>query len=220
MLNGDVSASEAGLLREYFDTWLQRGRSFAAMETRGVINQGLSGWRLWCLGSGVEEMNEPDPTVPPGTVLWNPPERTDGRPTLAYGMARSDYNAQSLAALWFVLVITSSEGPLLGRCARCRRYFLNTSGHRNKVFCLPACARDTAARRATKLARVAEHEAKLRRVLSAVAALQDKPREKDVKEWVAKRARVSLWWITRAIKRGDLSLPSPNKVTAARRRRR
>src|SRR6266852_2080541 len=174
ILNGDVSANEAQPLRDYCDAWMRAGRSFVEMQDhRHAVNDHLRQWRLWCLGSGVEEMNEPTPPLPPGLILWNPPECTDGRPALAYGIEGSAYNAASRAALRFGLLITSPEGQLLGRCPRCRRYFLNTSGHRNKVFCRPECARDIGARRATRRARTLERDVKLRRALSAVGKLNE-----------------------------------------------
>src|SRR5262245_6857576 len=133
-LNG-VSSPEAKLLRAYCDAWLRAGRSFGAMENdRKAINEQLSQWRLWCLGSGVEEMNEPTPPLPLGLQLWNPPTRTGGKPALAYGIADSACNPASLAALRFGLLITSPEAELVGRCPRCDRYFLNLSGHQNKVY--------------------------------------------------------------------------------------
>jgi hypothetical protein len=207
MLNGEGSAARADLLRNYCEAWLQTGRSFAAMETSKTINDDLSQWRFWCLDSGVLEMNTAEPLIPPGTVLWDPPERTEGRPALHYVIPGSQYNARTVAAVQFALLITSPEGLLLGRCKRCQRYFLNTSGHRDKVFCKPACARDLAARRATQRARTAAHAAKCARVRRALAELRQKPSGKYVKDWLAKRAKVTRWWITRAVKRGEISLP-------------
>jgi hypothetical protein len=181
------------------------------MEHRHAVNQHLRKWRLWCLSADPEEMNEPDPALPLGLVVTNALTAAEGGPTLAYGIEPSAYGPASEAALQFALFITSPNGQLLGRCERCQRYFLNTSGHRNKKYCRPECARDVAARRATKRARRAEHEAKLQRLRRAAAAFHEKPPNRDAKEWLAKRAKVSVWFITRALNRGEVCLPSQDR---------
>jgi hypothetical protein len=200
---------EDEFLREYCDAWLRSGHSFSGMEQhKALVNGHLSRWRLWCLGSGVEEMNEFVPSLPVGVSLWNPPERTGGKPALVYGIEPTDNWSGAVAALRFALLIASPEGRLLGRCRRCNAYFLNTSGHRNKVFCTPKCARDVCARQATQAARQQAHVEKLNRVRRACNTMKSKPGGRvDWKNWVSKRTGVSIWWITRATNRGEIRPP-------------
>src|SRR5712692_10188019 len=125
-------------LRSYCDRWLAAGRSVQGMgPLLRTLNDSLSRWKLWCLGAGVAESNESEASMPLGLRLWDPPEYLGGAAALVHGIEDEHYNRESLAALRFGLLVTGRDAKNLGKCRRCGAYFLNTSGHRNKVFCRP-----------------------------------------------------------------------------------
>jgi hypothetical protein len=85
-------------------------------------------------------------------------------------------------------------------CARCQKFFLNESGHRNKQFCSARCARIASAMQSKQR----KQQQKLARLERAVQKL---PRSvKDAKIWLAKNARVSLHFVTRAVNQGQIQL--------------
>jgi len=59
----------------------------------------------------------------------------------------AEYVAQQRATEIFLAFIQTLFFDKIRRCARCKRFFLNTSGHRNKQFCSSRCARITSAMR-------------------------------------------------------------------------
>lgn len=94
------------------------------------------------------------------------------------------------------------------RCqyAKCAKLVLNTSGRTDRKYCTGTrCAGNaTGARIMAK--RFAALQAE--RIHRAKAAVASWPRSCGLKEWIASHANVSKRWITEAVRRGDLRLPS------------
>jgi len=104
------------------------------------------------------------------------------------------------------------ENPLreqLGKCYRCRRYFLNKSKRRNKVYCSQRCGHTTTAIKSTRKRRRQQREQTLKRVRTELRNLvPDTPKASQWKRYLARRAGVTNKWITRAVNKGELRLPA------------
>jgi hypothetical protein len=97
-------------------------------------------------------------------------------------------------------------------CARdsCRRPFLTAD--RRKLYCSRPCAKHVSASEAVQRRRSLEATAKLRRLrnaLQALAAVKVEPSRR--KRWLAKRAGLTLNWVTR---HEQEALAQPNRVQA------
>jgi hypothetical protein len=108
------------------------------------------------------------------------------------------------------LFLNLLQNPLrndLAKCDRCREWFLNRSGHRNKRFCRRRCAVLDSVTRWVKQRRERERHEKVKR---AQAAIRDWTRDKgdDWKAWVSKRTCLSEKFLTRALNRGELKSPA------------
>ncbi|MBZ5515125.1 MAG: hypothetical protein LAN62_09870 [Acidobacteriia bacterium] len=91
------------------------------------------------------------------------------------------------------------------RCDRCKRYFINKFGHRNKRFCSRSCAVALTVQRR----RVSLYTEKLAR--AAQLLVEQKPKD-DWKAWVDQRTggrwaekRISRNWLTQAVRKGFLT---------------
>lgn len=203
-LNRDSALSD--VLRRYVQPWLTAHGDFQTIpsQLRLELNDHLGHWQIYCLGAGAREYNEPEPILPDGFHLFDIPERTRGKPYMGYGIKDEHINDESQAALKFALFVCGPYARALGQCPRCQKYFLNTSGHRIKIFCSLKCARHHAAVRATKARREKVKNEKCKRVLRWYARIGEKPLGRDWKEWISKNAHVKVWWLTRAINDGHL----------------
>jgi len=105
------------------------------------------------------------------------------------------------AAEIFLAFITGPYFDKIARCSRCGRFFLNVSGHGNKQFCSSRCARIASAMQSKQRK---QHQ-KLTQLQRAVQKLP--PTVKDAKAWLAKKAGVSLHFVTRAVNQGLIQLP-------------
>jgi hypothetical protein len=93
-------------------------------------------------------------------------------------------------------------------CERCRKFFLQTTGHLNKKYCSRACAVFYAATRATKAKRLAVKKEKLASVLKAYAVFARRKRMENWKPSLCRAAKVDVRFLTRAIHQGHLP-PTP-----------
>lgn len=138
------------------------------------------------------------PTVRAGAIL----SRKSPSVTASGVTAIAEYDA---AWLFIDLLIRSSEYDV-GRCGRCKGYYLNFSGHRNKVFCSRRCATTMSAERAMRERRMREKDEKLARA-AELCTIWKPGRSKDWKRWVAHRSGLTTNWLTRALNRGELQPP-------------
>jgi hypothetical protein len=148
------------------------------------------------------------------------PVRLKGVPEDEEALMAEIYDEQGHAdaASLFLDLITCEFYDKLARCARleCRNFYINTSGHANKIYCSNTCARIDTAERATRERRKREEELKLEAIHAAFTTLRNLPatQRKKVfstgwKHWIAERAGMEITpnYITGAINRGLLTLP-------------
>jgi hypothetical protein len=121
-----------------------------------------------------------------------------------------------LAVSLFFQFITGPFFRDIGRCKRCRKFFWNRSGHRDKTYCGARCASADTAERVTRERRQKEHEHKLRMVQSAIRRFERLSAEKQ-----ARYARTWKSWVKNI---PDRRLPSTSsrvrsiRVKSCRRR--
>jgi hypothetical protein len=112
------------------------------------------------------------------------------------------------AAWLFIDVIVNTVDHEVGRCHRCKEYYLNFSGHRNKVYCSRRCATGWSAKVTMSKRRMEEKREKLARATELCKAWKPPAaKEQDWKQWVAKRSGLTPKWLTRAVNRGELEPP-------------
>lgn len=120
------------------------------------------------------------------------------------------------AAWLFIDVVTNTVKHEVGQCHRCKEYYLNFSGHRNKVYCSRRCATACSAEVTMRKRRMEEKQEKLTRatelckVWKAAAS-----KETNWKQWVAKRSELTPKWLTRAVNRGELQPPITTQARQA-----
>jgi|SRR5581483_702992 len=133
----------------------------------------------------------------------------------------SDANQAEILLVWqFVEVIKGRYAKDILKCPQCGLVFLNSSGHRNKVYCSAKCAQYKTAIEATNARRQREQERKIEIARRLFDRIDEKPAGKDWKEWIVRKAGkksgITLWWLTRAIN-SKLLPESPPKLSATRR---
>lgn len=104
----------------------------------------------------------------------------------------------------FIKIITSSLFDRIGKCNRCKNYYLASTAHESK-YCSRSCATGATAVESTRKRLKRERDNKINRVRKAIQDFKArKVKSSDWKEWVANRARVTPKWITRAYNKGEL----------------
>lgn len=114
----------------------------------------------------------------------------------------------------FILLVAKAEK--LGVCDGCGKLYWNRRGRADRRFCQRKCAQLQTAKEgyARQLAR--ERRKKNKKIRQAINAfIDEKPAGVGWKVWVAKRARVTQSYLTRAINRGFHSEPDGVKLTKA-----
>ena len=112
---------------------------------------------------------------------------------------------EATVALMFARFIAGPYAREVSRCYRCSQYFVNTSGHRNKIYCDRKCAVKATVKHSRELAQ-AEKLERLRKAYSKFRRFR--PEVSNWKEWVTQEAGVHQRWLTRAINSGK-SPPNP-----------
>jgi hypothetical protein len=181
------------LLQQFVDTWLAADKDF----TR------------WCQTNNRLFMD-----LRLGVFSWrstiHPLGRASVRKLMLPLTGWAAKNEELAVACWHFAEFL--ENPLreqLGKCYRCRRYFLSKSKRRNKVYCGPRCGHATTAIKSTRKRRRQQREQTLKRVRTELRNLvPDTPKASQWKRYLARRAGVTNKWITRAVNKGELRLPA------------
>jgi len=187
-------------VRQLLQTWEQAGRDYrgwktAQQEQFNRISRTVQDTR-YAFAPNLHDEPEEEPAL---TRLYE-----FGRLS-AMGVIREQGRC---ANHWsFVKLLTNPLRADIRVCDRCRRWFLNRSGHRNKRFCARRCAVLNAVTRSVKKRRETNRSEKLQRVRRAIRDWTPRAGS-DWKRWASKRAGLSTKFITRALNRGELRLPA------------
>ena len=192
---GRAAVDFVHMLRRYVHAWEQAKRNYAAAleqnpDMREQIGSALQRNPMHVL-HGTERHEE----------LWLRARRMP-RPD------RPHERAMDEAALLFYALANNPLGSDVRTCNRCRRWYLNTSGHQNKSYCSRKCA----SLHTTRRRREGEHRQKIERAQAAIRKWEGRRRQGDWKRWVTARAGVTPKFITRAINMAELKEPkSPRR---------
>ncbi len=123
---------------------------------------------------------------------------------------------RTAAVALFFQFITGPFQKDIGRCKRCRKFFWNRSGRKDKVYCGSRCASAVTATARTRERRTQERRDKLRSAQNAIRTFNRLSPERRSRigplwaSWVAEEAApgVTSNFITRAINRGELKRPA------------
>jgi hypothetical protein len=115
-------------------------------------------------------------------------------------------------ALWVFgnLIDNELNEKFRGPCARCGIYFPKKRATQN-VYCSRRCGNAATAVARTRERIDEERNDKLLRAKGALREWRSAATKEDWKHWVAKRAKIDLRFITRAVNKGDLVPPQKGK---------
>jgi hypothetical protein len=192
-------------LGELMDSWLAAGCRLAGWEPKQQFEDDLSQRRLRLLADRE------------GTVGYDftRPAREVGDLGLGGGYRIDVRSGRTEAVVLFFQFITGPFQKGVERCKRCRKFYWNQWGHRNKQYCGKLCATRESATRATQERRSEERQGKLRAAQRAIRRFEQLPRETRFRhsstwtKWVAGEAglEVTTNFITRAVNTGELNRP-------------
>jgi hypothetical protein len=112
------------------------------------------------------------------------------------------------AAQRFASLVTGPLADRIGKCKRCQQYFAALKGAKNKVFCSRKCATGLTALNSTRARRKRERREKIVKCHQALVEYRKGlPRKQDWKRFVAKKAGVTVKWLTRAVNRREITPP-------------
>jgi hypothetical protein len=131
----------------------------------------------------------------------------DRRPE--YFFVPADKESPELPSHWFVFVdlLMNPERERLGRCERCRRFYVSSGRYLRKKYCNRNCAQKVASTKYILKRKREERERKI--TLARKLLARWRPRHGDWKRWLVRaarheKARLTLSFVTRAAKKGDL----------------
>jgi hypothetical protein len=96
---------------------------------------------------------------------------------------------------------------LSGPCAYCGQYFVKETQRKKTVYCSEVCGHRVTSRIANQKERERVHVEQLQRVDKSLAEWSVAITGKDWKDWVHVDTQISKNWLTRANKRGEISVP-------------
>jgi len=190
------------VLRQYIDSWLESDSTYQKWRKKNPelfdnINHNLSTTRLKLTDQNIDGQLLPNVRV----LTPSPLDPT--------------YHVDQHTIWLFIQFIVSALRERLGKCSRCRRYFIR-SVRQNGMYCSRKCATHMTALISTKARRQREHSMKLERSHKALVRIGQRSKlPKNWKELAAKKAGVTRQWLTRAINKGEL-LPPKTSRTANR----
>jgi hypothetical protein len=136
---------------------------------------------------------------------------TVGKLVLVPAGAGSGYSGKRAARAVFTTLVTHRlQGRFGGPCQRpdCGRYFLSKKDSTKKIYCPGGlCGSGTTARARMKEKRRDEHQEAVKRARQAARQWSARTRE-DWKEFVSEKTGLTLWWISRAARKGELRPPN------------
>jgi hypothetical protein len=146
---------------------------------------------------------------------FTPPIREKGDLGLGGGFQIDARPGRTAAVALFFQFITGPFQKDIHRCKRCRKFYWNRSGRKDKVYCRPRCASADTATVRTRERRIKERQDKLRAVQRAIEKLNRLSTDRRSrlqstwKSWVAKEAGLGVTpnFITRAIHAGEIKGP-------------
>jgi hypothetical protein len=164
------------------------------------VHWDLSRWRQIDQGVAWADLNE-------GLGLYRPSLILTGGGNPEYRFDPSDDECLPSYCLLFADLVMNPEHERLGRCARCRRFYVSTGRYLRKKYCNRNCAQKVAS---TKYILNRKREARERKITLARKLLPRWTlRYGDWKRWLVRAARhekprLTLSFVTRAAKRGEL----------------
>lgn len=111
--------------------------------------------------------------------------------------------------LFFDFLLNPYNQKLGGPCKHCNAYYLKKTKRQN-VYCSKRCGLRHTSQTAIREQRGLEHMRTLERAKEFGEMWAKTKTSKSWKEWVSARALISKHWLTRAVRRGELSTPLKN----------
>ncbi len=111
--------------------------------------------------------------------------------------------------LFFFFLLNPYNEKLGGPCKLCGKYYVKKT-KRQKVYCSKRCGLMQTSKNAVKKRREEEHQDKLATAKLFLEKWSKTTTRKGWKEWVSDRTQISIHWLTRAVKSGELNEPVKN----------
>jgi hypothetical protein len=207
-------------LREYASTWVKAGYRLEEWPMRDMLQKDIQAMTVFL-------MARPDGQPYVMTVLGHikPPEPlspvdldVDAEQNPSLYCADLEHSSQLKASEIFLRFILSPYYGRIGQCARCGKWFFNSSGKKTR-YCSLKCSRLETSNEVKKATREREALNKIQRVEDAIKAFNRLPkterraislRPHGWKGWVAKEARhkVTTNFITRLLNAQRIEPPN------------
>jgi len=141
-------------------------------------------------------------------LLTHNPQGGPWHPAVIYGPKKRGWTAWELACSMFIPLIFNPEcHRFRGPCPNCGNFFLRMT-EREKRYCSRKCAHKGAAKASTRRRREREHERRVSLVVKAIEDWRRIRRRTSWIPWVLNAVKgTSKTWLTRAIKRKQISAP-------------
>jgi uncharacterized Zn finger protein (UPF0148 family) len=186
-------------LRPLMDSWINAGCRYDRWEKANPAHAKALGTALqWKLEFWPDERGRPTPVLSCHPRLGEPIDVEE----------YTGYNA------FVEFLLSAARSCRVGRCDRCGRFFWNRWGHLNKRFCGRKCSQLKTASEGQARKCAAQRREKNKRVRKALTEfVEEETAVTDWKTWVARRARVTRSYLTRALNRGLRGEPDGVKLT-------
>src|SRR5258706_7307268 len=104
------------------------------------------------------------------------------------------------------LIVSPQWDKLGGPCVRCQKYYIKKTA-RQKSFCSRRCGSASTAISKTKQRREAARAQKLLMAQIGIEGWTKGLTEQPWKEWVSKKTKITVKWLTRAVNKAELRSP-------------
>jgi hypothetical protein len=182
-------------LRRLVTAWQESGPNLAKMlEADNVLENRIKHWRALMVPTNSGNAQ----------LLWMP-NPSDFNPASPKDMALAHFMDLLINPLWYKL-----GGP----CRRCDKYYVKKT-HRQKVYCSRRCGSVTTALETNRKRRSKDHEEKLHRARTAAQEWSAIDTRLPWKQWVSRKASISIKWITRAENKREIGEPIKRRAKRA-----
>ena len=205
-------------LRDLVETWIASGYRLDRWTRRDVFEEGIR-YRTISLQqhSGPVQFTADwghfDPGTPTGIgdSHYEPPSEDKEVAEAEYEENRAlveEAKSRARTLTLFFRLITGRYYAAIGRCPRCKKFFLNTSGQSDKKYCSQRCASAETATIATQARRIYQHQRRIEMIRAASEKFSRLSPERQAKlnrrDWIHSQTKHSKKFITMILRKETL----------------
>jgi hypothetical protein len=181
-------------------------------ETPRILRELVQRWQV--SGPDLKKFHRDNPTTWAAVERYreqNPPKvwysGGSGGASLIESPNPGNTPSQEAVRFFLMLILNPEWERLAGPCARCGKYYIRGTAL-NKLYCSRSCGTRATALAATKRKREVERAEKLHTVAKLCQQWSTTRTKKDWKSWICEREYVTKTFLTRAVNKGELEVPT------------